>query len=230
MVETDIKRFPPAHVHSLSASACRGSTREPAGCAGHRSPRGSSAVRDPTFRALRRVMKGPPSAAALPETTAIPGRRIRRQRGRRGKPRCRVLSLQTRMGLFPLSRISCIQTRARRPNSPALKDSSGSTRSIQWWRTLARCRQEGLAVPMSMCRYICRESADMISPSSSCASASARSVLPTAVGPASITSRFSMSLAAAILDVIQLIYLPLSQLTRTIRKHGRAQPTTQGGR
>src|SRR5437660_535666 len=52
----------------------------------------------------------------------------------------------------------------------------------------ARSADVGLAVPMSSWRYTWRESTERISAPSSSASSIATSVLPTAVGPASVSS------------------------------------------
>ena len=55
-----------------------------------------------------------------------------------------------------------------------------------------RCATVSLAVPMSMPRYSCMESALMISPPSSRASRSARSDLPAAVGPSTAITGSAM--------------------------------------
>ena len=52
-----------------------------------------------------------------------------------------------------------------------------------WCTAAARSAGVGFAVPMSMRRYICMESAETISPPSALASAMPSAVLPVAVGP-----------------------------------------------
>ena len=68
---------------------------------------------------------------------------------------------------------------ARRADTMRILDEAG-----------ARCCSSGvaLAVPMSIPRYTWRESADTISPPTSSAKHTARSVLPAAVGPTMTTS------------------------------------------
>src|SRR5262245_51926805 len=57
--------------------------------------------------------------------------------------------------------------------------------SIRWCVICARTAGDGLALPMSSPRYTCAESTLTISTGAERASASAQSLLPTPVGPAS---------------------------------------------
>ena len=69
----------------------------------------------------------------------------------------------TRIAVPPRAAMPRSASMACRRKSAAVKGSSGSTRSRPWCGTRARSAALTLAVPMSMPRYTCRESALMIS-------------------------------------------------------------------
>ena len=87
------------------------------------------------------------------------------------------------MGSFPRDRMSSTQAAAMDTYRETEKSSSGSATSIMWWGMPPISSGVGLAVPMSMRRYICMESADTTSPLRALASSTARRVFPEAVGP-----------------------------------------------
>ena len=87
------------------------------------------------------------------------------------------------MGSFPRERMSRQAAAAASTNFAADQLSEGSATSMRWCGTPCISSGVGLAVPMSMRRYICIESAETISPPSSFASRTPSLVLPVAVGP-----------------------------------------------
>ena len=77
-----------------------------------------------------------------------------------------------------------------------------------------------LAVPMSICRYTCMESAEMISPPTARASIRDSSVFPAAVGPVRMISGFFVLIIYTILlnffsssrlDMAMMVGLPWGQ-------------------
>src|SRR6266511_2681501 len=84
--------------------------------------------------------------------------------------------------------------------------SPGSTRSSRWWGTAARSSAVGFAVPTSSPRTTCCESAFTISPPSRRASATARAVLPDAVGPTRTRSKSTSTSRTRIASRKQLLH------------------------
>ena len=87
------------------------------------------------------------------------------------------------MGSLPRESTFSTQRAAISTYRATEKSSSGSATSSMWWGTPPISSRVGLAVPMSMRRYICMESADTTSPLWALASSTASQVLPEAVGP-----------------------------------------------
>lgn len=89
----------------------------------------------------------------------------------------------TRIGRRPRERMSAMASRARRWYPATSAVSVTSRTSNTWWGTPRRSSGVILAVPMSMPRYSCIESALTTSPSRASARATESAVLPAAVGP-----------------------------------------------
>jgi len=83
--------------------------------------------------------------------------------------------------------MSTSTTLARRAYSPAVNASSGFATSIRRCWTRVRSSRDGLAVPISKCRYTATESQLTISPENRSASEIASADLPEPVGPRTTT-------------------------------------------